>query len=186
MKIGRLFLPLLISLLLVLAVFIQMLKFQDANGKMQRVVYEIDRLDRIITEDEKALQALRENYTRLSRLADDTVNCYLPVLIEGKELHVTLTDSQLDDISASLALKDLLMKYHAGKGAFQSGDSLVWKKRLVQAGIKEKSRLRDVEIPSVQKRIAEVEEERAALQTERNKVFAEYQALQQRPEGVPR
>ena len=186
MKTGRNFLPLFILLLFVLAIFIQMLKSQDINKEMNRVGREIDRLDKTILEDKKVLQVLRENDSRLGRLADNAGIYYLPVIIEGKELYVSLRDSDLDQISTSLALEDLLVKYHAGKGGFQSGDPKEWKKVLLKSSIKAKDHIKDVDIPAVRKRIAEVQEEINILQVERNKLFVQYQTLQQRASGTPR
>lgn len=184
MKTGRNYWPIFISLLLALAIFIQMLSQRDINGEIAGVSHEMDRLDQMILEDKKVSQILREHEARLNRLAENPEIYYLPAFIEGKELYMIMNDADLNNLSASLALKDLLVKYPATKGGFYSGDPQEWKKVLINSGLRAKGYVKDAEIPAIRKRIVEVDQETHKLQTERNKLFRRYEILRQRSSGA--
>ena len=123
---------------------------------------------------------LRDHQARLLALAENPRIYRLPVLIEGKALYVTVGESELDDFSSSLALEDLLVKYKVTKGRFRSDDPLEWKNVLLRESRQAKDHLRDAELPAIQKRTAEVDQQTCALEAKRNGLYEKYRILQQR------
>lgn len=170
----------LVLLLLVNPLSIQSQTREDARKEMNSLRSEIDRLDRMIRENKKLLEMLKDHESRLLALTENSGMYRLPVLIEGKALYVTLTESDLDEFSSSLALDDLLVKHKVTKGRFRSDDPLEWKKVLTVENRLAKDHLRDVELPAIRKRTAEVDQETDALKAKRNKLSEKFRILQQR------
>jgi hypothetical protein len=66
------------------------------------------------------------------------------------------------------------------KGRFRSADPLEWKKVLIRESRQAKDHLKDAELPAIQKRIAEVDQETCALEAKRNKLLEKHKILQRR------
>ena len=115
--------------------------------------------------------------SRLRALAENPRIYRLPILIEGKTLYVTVSESDLDDFSSSLALEDLLMKYKVTKGGFRSDDPPEWKKVLIQEHWQAKDHLKNVELPAIHKRTDEVDQETYALEVKRNELLLKHKML---------
>ena len=148
----------------------------DMTKEKSIIQGDIEQLDRMIEENRAASRLLKDQGARLKTIADNPKLYRLPVLIEGKALYVTLNDSDLDDFSNSLALDDLLAKYKVTKGRFRSSDPREWKKLLVREGELSKIHLRDVEIPSIEKRAGEIDQETASLVVKRDKLSEKLKA----------
>jgi hypothetical protein len=157
-----------IFLLLVLAVAIRSHKPEDMEKEMNSIGSEINKLNKMILENERLSRLLRDHESRLNRL---------PVLIEGKDLCVTLNESDLEDLSNSLALDDLLLKHKVTKGGYRSDDPQEWKKILIRINMQAKDHLRDVELPAINKRIDDVDQEANTFAAKRDKLFDRYKAL---------
>ena len=135
---------------------------EEMRKEMNEIRSEIDHMDKVILDNKKLSGMLRDHQARLLALAENPGIYRFPVLIEGKALYVTVSESELDDFSSSLALEDLLVKYKVTKGRFRSDDPLEWKKVLIRESRQAKDHLRDAELPAIQKRIAEVDQETCA------------------------
>jgi hypothetical protein len=153
---------------------------EETRKEMNEIRSEIDHLDKVILDNKKLSGMLRDHQARLLALAENPGIYRLPVLIEGKALYVTVSESELGDFSSSLALEDLLVKYKVTKGRFRSDDPSEWKKVLIRESRQAKDHLRDVELPAIQKRTAEVDQETCALEAKRNKLLEKYKILQRR------
>jgi hypothetical protein len=134
----------------------------------------------VILDNKKLSGMLRDHQARLQALAENPEIYRLPVLIEGKALYVTVSESELDDFSSSLALEDLLVKHKVTKGRFRSDDPSEWKKVLIRERRQARDHLRDAELPAIQKRTADVDQETCALEATRNKLLEKYKILQRR------
>jgi hypothetical protein len=170
----------IICLLLIVPFSIPSQTVNDMTKEMSAIGGDIDRIDRMISENKATSRLLQDQEKRLRAVLEDPQLYRLPVLIEGKALYVTLNDSDLDDFSNSLVLDDLLTKYKVTKGRFRSDDPKEWKQILIREGLQAKDHLRDVEIPAIQKRIGEIDRETASLEVKRVKLSERYRALQQR------
>ena len=153
---------------------------EEMRKEMNEIRSEVDHLDKVILDNKKLSGMLRDHEARLLVLAGNPQIYRLPVLIEGKALYVTVSESELDDFSSSLALEDLLVKYKVTKGRFRSDDPSEWKKVLIRESRQAKDHLRVVELPAIQKRIAEVDQETCTLEAKRNKLLEKYKILQRR------
>jgi arsenate reductase-like glutaredoxin family protein len=153
---------------------------EEMRKEMNEIRSEVDHLDKVILDNKKLSGMLRDHEARLLVLAENPQIYRLPVLIEGKALYVTVSESELDDFSSSLALEDLLVKYKVTKGRFRSDDPSEWKKVLIRESRQAKDHLRVVELPAIQKRIAEVDQETCTLEAKRNKLLEKYKILQRR------
>jgi hypothetical protein len=170
----------LVVLLLVIPLSIQSQTREEMRKEMNDIRSEIDHLDKVILDNKKLSGMLRDHESRLQALADNTQAYRLPVLIEGKALYVTVSEFELDDFSNSLALEDLLVKYKVTKGRFRSDDPSEWKKVMLRESRQAKDHLRDVELPAIQKRTAEVDQETFALEAKRNRLYENYRVLERR------
>jgi hypothetical protein len=166
-----------IFLLLVLAVAIRSHKPEDMEKEMNSIGSEINKLNKMILENERLSRLLRDHESRLKVLAVKPKIYRLPVLIEGKDLCVTLNESDLEDLSNSLALDDLLLKHKVTKGGYRSDDPQEWKKILIRINMQAKDHLRDVELPAINKRIDDVDQEANTFAAKRDKLFDRYKAL---------
>jgi hypothetical protein len=140
---------------------------KEIQEEIDSIHGQMEQLDKVILENRTILQLLREHAGRLMAHAENPRIFRVPVLLNNKELHITLDELNLESLAKSLALKDLLKKYKTTKGIFRSHDPEDWKKILVRSSIKAKDHLRGVEIPAVEKRISEVEKKISALEGER-------------------
>jgi arsenate reductase-like glutaredoxin family protein len=170
----------LVVLLLVIPLSIQSQTREEMRKEMNDIRSEIDHLDKMIRENKKLSEMLKDHEARLQALAENTQAYRLPVLIEGKALYVTVSASELDDFSNSLALEDLLVKYKVTKGRFRSDDPSEWKKVMLRESRQAKDHLRDVELPAIQKRTAEIDRETFALAAKRNRLYENYRLLERR------
>jgi hypothetical protein len=157
---------------------------EEMRKEMNEIRSEIDHLDKVTLDNKKLSGMLRDHQARLLALAENPGIYRFPVLIEGKALYVTVSESELVDFSSSLALEDLLVKYKVTKGRFRSDDPLEWKKVLIRESRQAKDHLRDAELPAIQKRIAEVDQETCALEAKRNKLLEKHKILQRRVEDA--
>jgi hypothetical protein len=153
---------------------------EEMRKEMNEIRSEIDHLDKVILDNKKLSGMLRDHQARLLALAENPGIYRLPVLIEGKALYVTVSEFELDDFSNSLALEDLLVKYKVTKGRFRSDDPSEWKKVMLRESRQAKDHLRDVELPAIQKRTAEVDQETFALEAKRNRLYENYRVLERR------
>jgi arsenate reductase-like glutaredoxin family protein len=170
----------LVVLLLVIPLSIQSQTREEMRKEMNEIRSEVDHLDKVILDNKKLSGMLRDHEARLLALAENPQIYRLPVLIEGKALFVTVSESELDDFSSSLALEDLLVKYKVTKGRFRSDDPSEWKKVLIRESRQAKDHLRVVELPAIQKRTSEVDQETYALEAKRSKLLEKYKMLQLR------
>jgi hypothetical protein len=171
---------LLVVLLLIIPLSIRSQTLEDHRKEMNRISSEIDQLEKMIRENKKLSKMLRDHESRLQALAENPRIYRLPVLIEGKALYVTVSESELDDFSCSLALEDLLTKHKVTKGRFRSDDPPEWKKVLIQENGQAKDHLRNVELPAIHQRAVEVDQETYALEAKRNKLLEKYKMLQRK------
>jgi predicted nuclease with TOPRIM domain len=170
----------LVVLLLTMPLLIRSQTLDDVRREMNRISSEIDQLDKMIRENKKLSGMLRDHESRLQVLAENPGIYRLPVLLEGKALYVTVSESELDDFSSSLALEDLLLKHKVTKGKFRCDDPSEWKKVLIQENAQAKDHLKKIELPAIQKRTDEVAQETSALEAKRNKLLEKYNMLQRR------
>jgi hypothetical protein len=170
----------LVVLLLAIPLLIRSQTLEEARKEMYSISGEIEQLDKMIRENKKLSGMLREHESRLQTLAGNPGIYRLPVLLEGKALYVTVSESELDDFSSSLALEDLLLKHKVTKGRFRCDDPTEWKKVLIQENAQAKDHLKNVELPAIQKRTDEVAQETSALEAKRNKLLEKYKMLQRR------
>ncbi len=147
--------------------FSQSRVIEDIQKEIASVRGQIAQLDDVILESRIVLRLLREHVRRLIANAEDPRTYRVSVLVNRREVFVTLDQSGLENISNSLALRDLLKKYRSMKGIFRSHDPADWKRILIRSSIKAKDHLRSVEIPAVEKRMGEVEKKISALEDER-------------------
>jgi hypothetical protein len=171
---------LLVVLLLVIPLSIRSQTLEDVRKEMSRIGSEINQLDKMIRENKKLSEMLRDHESRLHAMVENPRIYRLPALIEGKALYVTVGESELDEFSSSLVLEDLLVKHKVTKGRFRSDDPSEWKKVLIQESKQAKDHLQDVELPAIQKRTAEVDQETSALEAKRNKLLEKYKVQQRR------
>jgi hypothetical protein len=177
---AKVLLSVLVVLLLVIPLAIRSQTLEDARKEMIRIGGDIDRLGEMIRANKKLSEMLKDHEIRLQALAENSERYRLPVLIEGKALYVTVNQSELDDFSSSLALEDLLVKHKVTKGRFRSDDPQEWKAVLIRESRQAKDHLRDVELPAIQKRIAEVDQETSVLEAKRNSLNEKYRSVQRR------
>ncbi len=170
----------LVVLLLAVPLLIRSQTLEDVRSEMNRISSEIDRLDKMIRENKKLSGMLRDQESRLQALTENSRIYRLPILVEGKALYVTVNESELDDFSSALALEDLLTKHKVTKGRFRSDAPSEWKKVLIQENLLAKDHLKSVELPEIQKRTAEVDQETSVLEARRKKLYERYMILQQR------
>jgi SMC interacting uncharacterized protein involved in chromosome segregation len=170
----------IVILLLVMPISIRSQTREELRKEMNEIRSEIDHLDKVILDNKKLSGMLRDHQARLQALAENPLVYRLPVLIEGKALYVTVAEAELDDFSSSLALEDLLVKYKVTKGRFRSDDPLEWKEVLIRESRQAKNHLRDAELPTIHRRIEEVDQETSALEAKRNKLYEKYRILQRR------
>ena len=156
---------------------------EDMKKEMNTISSDIAPLDRMIQDNNRLIQMLRSNETRLRAVADDPKAYRLPLLIEGKVVYTTLDDAELEDFSLSLALEDLLLRHKVAKGRFRSDDPVEWKRILMEECNKAKEHLLLVEIPAIRNRIDEQDQETRKLETRRNKLYERYKMLQQKVGG---
>lgn len=153
---------------------------EEMRKEMNEIRSEIDHLDKVTLDNKKLSGMLRDHQARLLALAENPGIYRFPVLIEGKALYVTVGESELDDFSSSLALEDLLVKYKVTKGRFRSDDPSEWKKVLIRESRQAKDHLRDAELPTIHRRIEEVDQETSALEAKRNELYEKHRVLQRR------
>ncbi len=168
----------IVVLLLAIPLLIRSQTLEDVRKEMNRISSEIDQLDKVIRENKKLSGMLREQESRLQALTENSRIYRLPILIEGKALYVTVNESELDDFSSALALEDLLTKQKVTKGRFRSDAPSEWKKVLIQENLQAKDHLKDVELPEIHKRTAEVDQETSLLEARRNRLYERYTILQ--------
>ncbi len=160
----------IVGLFLIVPFAIRSQTVSDMMREKSAIQGDIEQLDRMIAENRDTLRLLKDQGARLKAISENPQLYRLPVLIEGKALYVTLNDSDLDDFSNSLALDDLLAKHKVTKGRFRSSDPQEWKKILVREGTLSKIHLRDIEIPAIEKRTGEIDQEIALLTAKRDKL----------------
>jgi hypothetical protein len=174
----------MVILLLVMPISIRSQTREELTKEMNEIRSEIDHLEKMIRENKKLAEMLKDHESRLQALAENPRFYRLPVLIEGKALYVTVAEAELDDFSSSLALEDLLVKSKVTKGRFRSDDPLEWKEVLIRESRQAKNHLRDAELPTIHRRIQEVDQETSALEAKRSKLFEKHRILQRRAGAV--
>lgn len=129
---------------------------------------QIRQVEAAISENEAILGKLAFHERRLSSAAGNSQSYRLPVLVEGKSTYVTFDASELDEVSNSLALEDLMIKHHRKlKGNFHSGNAAEWNSILLEISQESKNHLRTTELPAIQKRMEEIQQETTKLELRR-------------------
>ena len=118
-----------------------------------------------IRENEDLLEKLTFHERRLVSIAGDSRLCRLPVLVQGRSMYVTVDASSLDEVSNSLALNDIMIKHRKLPGAFRSGDAAEWYFALIEICRESKNHLTTVELPAIQKRMEEIRQDKAILES---------------------
>jgi hypothetical protein len=156
---------------------------EDMKKEMNSISSDIAQLDRMIQDNNRLIQMLRSNETRLRAVADDPKAYRLPLLIEGKVVYTTVDDAELEDFSQSLALEDLLIRHKVAKGRFRSDDPAEWKRILLEQSRQAREHLQLVELPAVKSRIDEEDQQTRRFEAQRNKLYERYKMLQQKVGG---
>ena len=129
---------------------------------------QIRQVEAAISENADVLEKLAIHERRLSSVAGNSQSYRLPVLVQGKSTHVTFDASELDEVSNSLALEDLMIKHNRKlRGDFRSGNAAEWNSVLLEISQKSKNHLRTTELPALHKRMEEIRQETTKLELRR-------------------
>jgi hypothetical protein len=129
---------------------------------------QIRQVEAAISENEDILEKLAFHERRLSSVAGNSQSYRLPVLVQGKSMYVTFDASELDEVSNSLALEDLMIKHHRKmRGDFRSGNAAEWNSVLLEISLESKNHLRTTELTALHKRMEEIRQETTKLELRR-------------------
>jgi len=149
-----------------------------AIGEIKQKSSQIVKLDDVICDNIKLTQKLKINESRLRAVKINPKIYRIPILIEGRSICISADELEIDEMSSSLALEDLLEMHHPGKGKFRSDDPSVWKEILIKHSKGALDHLSNVELPAIQRRLDEIETENIALGSKKGKLLEEYRTLQ--------
>lgn len=155
-----------------------MLPKESATEEMKQLSVQIGKLDHFILDNIKLIEKLKIHESRLKSVKINPKIHRLPLFIEGRSIYASADEFEIDDMSYSLALEDLLQIHHAGKGTFQSDDPTVWKEIIIKHSKGALDHLSNVELPAIQRRLNEIETENSALWSKKGKLLEEYRTLQ--------
>jgi hypothetical protein len=155
-----------------------------ARKEMKEISGQIEKLENIILGNNKLTQKLKMHESRLKVIGLNPEIYRVPVLVEGKSIYTICDELEIEDMSNSLALEDLLEIRHSGKGAFRSDDPSVWKNYLIGHSKGASGHILNVELPTIQKRIAELQQENHELGSKKDKLLKKYMVLQFKVQGT--
>ncbi len=150
------------------------------NPSPERLGWDLRRIESMIRENETTVGRLIPHESRLAAAAGDALTYRVPVLIQGRAVHVTMTGKELEEVAKSLALEDLLAGHRETKGRFQSGDADEWKTVLLNASAESKEHLKKAELPQIERRIRDLLEERTNLESRREGLLEKAEMLTRR------
>jgi hypothetical protein len=177
MKIQRA--SLIIMLLLLAVLLISWISPREsATEESKKISLQIEKIDGFILDNIKLTEKLKIHESRLKAVKINPRIYRIPLFIEGRSIYASADEMEIDDISYSLALEDLLQIHHAGKGIFHSDDPAVWKEIITKHSKVALDHLSNVELPAIQRRIDEIEKENMALESKKRKLLEEYKTLQ--------
>jgi hypothetical protein len=146
--------------------------------EMKQISSQIEKLDNVMSDNIQLTQKLKMHESRLRAVKINPQIYRIPVFIEGRSIYISADGLEIDEMSYSLALEDLLEIHHSGKGKFKSDDPSVWKKLLTEQSKGASDHLINVELPAIQKRIYELDKENSALESKKRKLLEKYRMLQ--------
>jgi hypothetical protein len=151
---------------------------EAATEEIKRISRNIEVLDDAVRGNIQLTQKLKIHESRLSAAQMNPKRYRIPLFIEGRSIYTSADESEIDEISYSLAFEDLLEMHLPGKGKFRSDDPSVWKKILIKNSKGALDHLSNIELPAIQRRIDEIEKENIALESKKRKLLEEYKTLQ--------
>jgi hypothetical protein len=151
---------------------------EAATEEIKRISRNIEVLDDAVRGNIQLTQKLKIHESRLSAAQMNPKRYRIPLFIEGRSIYTSADESEIDEISYSLAFEDLLEMHHPGKGKFKSDDPAVWKVLLMEHRQGALGHLSNVELPAIQRRLKEIEKENIALESKKRKLLEEYKTLQ--------
>lgn len=170
----------LIIIIFFTVVFLASCKSQKeaAIEEMKQISDQIEKLDYVIFDNIKLTEKLKMHESRLRAVKINPKIYRIPLLIEGRSIYTSADELEIDEMSYSLALEDLLEMHHPGKGKFRSDDPSVWKNLLIAHSQGALDHLSNVKLPAIQKRIDELEKENIALESKKRKLLEKHSTLQ--------
>jgi hypothetical protein len=157
--------------LLVMLTALYLWQKENTKREMNKISSQIVHIENIVSMNKGLIQKLQTHETRLRAVTINMKIYRIPVLIEGKSVYTTMAESELEELSNSLALEDLLEKHHATKGGFRSDDPIAWKRKLVEDSRSAESHLYQDELPAIQTRIVELNKENQELESAKTKLL---------------
>ena len=183
MNIGRGFRVIIIVLMVVLLAACKSQK-EAAIAEMRQISAQTAKLDNRIFDNIQLMQKLKKHEARLKATQVNPKMHRIPLLIEGRPIYAYADESEIDEISYSLAIEDLLEMHHPGKGKFRSDDPSVWKNILIEHSKETLDHLSNVELPAIQRRLDEIERDNIAYESKKRSLLEEYKTLQSRAPGM--
>lgn len=177
MNIGRGFWIIVFFLMAVLLASCKLQK-EAAIAEMREISARTAKLDNRILENIQLTQKLKNYEARLKAIQANPKMHRIPLLVEGRFIYARADESEIDEMSYSLAVEDLLEMHHPGKGKFRSDDPSVWKNILIEHSRDTLDHLSNVELPAIQRRLDEIEKDNIAYESQKRKLLEEYKALQ--------
>ena len=142
------------------------LLIQSVNSPTrERLDDQLRQAESAIRESEDLLEKFTFHERRLLSMTGNSRLCRLPVLVQGRSMYITVDASALEEVSNSLALDDILIKHRKLPGAFRSGDAAEWNSALIEICRESKNHLTTVELPAIQKRMEEIRQDKAILES---------------------
>lgn len=166
MKRKHLFLIWLVASLMVIAGYFLIQSI--VNPSREIVDNQLRRVEAAISENENTLAQLAFHEDRLSSVPGNDQLYRLPILVHGRSIHVTVDESGLDELAKSLALEEIVTKHRRKvKGNYRSGIVAEWRSVLVESSAESRNHLMTAELPAVRKRMEDIRQETATLESRR-------------------
>lgn len=150
---------------------------EATTEEMKQISSQIEKLDNIKSDNIKLIEKLKAHQSRLRAVKINAQKYRIPVLIEGRSTYTSTNELELDEMSYSLALEDLLEIHHGGKGSFRSDDPSVWKNLLIEQSREALNHIFNFELPAIQKRVDEIEKENILLKSKKRKLIEKYRTF---------
>jgi len=144
---------------------------ESATEEMKQISIQIEKLDDLILDNIKLTEKLKKHQSRLKAMKINPKIYRIQLFIEGRSVYTSADELEIDDMSYSLALEDLLQTHHTGKGIFHSDDPAVWKEIIFKHSKGALDHLSNVELPAIQRRIDEIEKENMALELKKKRLL---------------
>jgi hypothetical protein len=161
----------------VILIFLFLRQLNDPEKANRDTTAQIVRIDKRIRENSHLIRKLETHESRLKSIPISKDKYRITVLVEGKLVYVTVDEVELDELSNALALDYLLEKYHATKGELRSDDPAIWKRKLYEDAHQGESHLFKNELPAIQMRIAELNQENQELEAAIRNLLPQYGAI---------